>query len=128
MDPREGEVTRCYPSGQVAVLVNRVDGQLFSYFYDDDLAHTLLANFTSEGVGFAYYKDGLPRFVATKSGGMVCSPTDGSAVEQCKEPPLSVRSVVGCCMVSHGSSCGRQGNGNPALGCRADLPNPCPSS
>lgn len=64
-----------YPSGQVAVMTNRVDGGVYSYFYDDNSKHTLLANFNFAGIGFVFYSNGEARFITTKQGGMECTDT-----------------------------------------------------
>jgi len=54
-----------YQSGNVAIMRNKVDGGILSYFYNDDVKNTLVANFNAAGVGFVYYPNGEQRFLAS---------------------------------------------------------------
>ena len=78
-----GETCERYPSNNLAVLRVRVDGGLFSVFFEDG-AHPqkVLGSFDPLGVGFVVHQStGLPAFVTTRLGGRICDP-QGNFKEQ----------------------------------------------
>ncbi|EQC29698.1 hypothetical protein SDRG_12698 [Saprolegnia diclina VS20] len=86
-----------YGSGSVLAVISRVDGAKYGQFYDDTRLDgqptQLLVGFSFGGNGFANYRTGQQRFVATNADVLVAG-EDGEILQHYRWDPTSVTALL----------------------------------
>ncbi|KDO20518.1 hypothetical protein SPRG_14276, partial [Saprolegnia parasitica CBS 223.65] len=86
-----------YGSGSVLAVISRVDGAKYGQFYDDTRLDgqptQLLVGFSFGGNGFANYRSGQQRFVATDADVLVAG-EDGEILQYYRWDPTSVTTLL----------------------------------